>query len=126
MKRWQMANANVGEAERAIVWKSYCGRERAYLRKRRVKMSAGDFRMLNQIGQGGYGQVFLARKTDTKEICALKKMNKKVLHKMDEIRHILIERDILRVSKSPWLVKLLYAFQDLENIYLAMVLSTSC
>ena len=39
---------------------------------------------------------------------------------MDEIRHILVERDILTAAKSQWLVKLLYAFQDQENIYLAM------
>jgi cell cycle protein kinase DBF2 len=43
---------------------------------------------------------------------------------MDEIRHILVERDILAGSKGAggWLVQLLYAFQDEESIYLAMVL----
>ena len=42
---------------------------------------------------------------------------------MDEIRHILVERDILAGSKGGggWLVQLLYAFQDEEHIYLAMV-----
>lgn len=40
---------------------------------------------------------------------------------MDEIRHVLTERDILTAtSKSDWLVKLLYAFQDPSHIYLAM------
>lgn len=45
---------------------------------------------------------------------------------MDEIRHILVERDILAGSRGGggWLVQLLYAFQDEENIYLAMVPST--
>lgn len=73
------------------------------------------------MGQGGYGQVFLASKKDTKEICALKVMSKKLLFKLDEIRHILTERDILTAAKSEWLVKLLYAFQDDTSIYLAMV-----
>lgn len=43
---------------------------------------------------------------------------------MDEIRHILVERDILAGSRGGggWLVQLLYAFQDDEHIYLAMVL----
>lgn len=42
---------------------------------------------------------------------------------MDEIRHILVERDILAGSRGGggWLVQLLYAFQDEESIYLAMV-----
>ncbi|ODQ66048.1 kinase-like protein [Nadsonia fulvescens var. elongata DSM 6958] len=106
--------------EKETQWKSYCGRERAYLRKRRTKLKHGDFQVLTQVGQGGYGQVYLARKADTKEICALKVLNKKLLLKLDEIRHILTERDILTAAKSPWLVKLLYAFQDTESVYLAM------
>lgn len=106
--------------ERETQWRSYTGRERVLLRKRRVKLKYGDFKILTQVGQGGYGQVYLARKSDSKEICALKVLNKKLLLKLDEIRHILTERDILTASKSPWLVKLLYAFQDPENVYLAM------
>jgi serine/threonine protein kinase len=47
-------------------------------------------------------------------------MSKKLLFKLDEIRHILTERDILTAAKSEWLVKLLYAFQDDTQIYLAM------
>lgn len=106
--------------ERSRQLSSYLGRERVQLRKRRVKLKYGDFKILTQVGQGGYGQVYLARKSDTKEICALKVLNKKLLQKLDEVRHILTERDILTASKSPWLVKLLYAFQDTQNVYLAM------
>ena len=66
-------------------------------------------------------------------------MRKKTLFKMDEassfehslmhsnltstcfqIRHVLVERDILTATKTPWLVRLLYAFQDPEHVYLAM------
>ncbi|KAJ9069435.1 serine/threonine-protein kinase dbf2 [Entomophthora muscae] len=47
-------------------------------------------------------------------------MRKSNLYQYGEINHILTERDVLTVSKSPWLVKLLYAFQDLENVYLSM------
>ena len=99
----------------------YLGRERANLRKRRTRLRHGDFQILTQVGQGGYGQVYLAAKKDTREICALKVMSKKLLFKLDEIRHILTERDILTAAKSEWLVKLLYAFQDDKSIYLAMV-----
>ena len=48
-------------------------------------------------------------------------MSKKLLFKMDEIRHVLTERDILTNAKSDWLVRLLYAFQDDRSIFLAMV-----
>lgn len=98
----------------------YLGRERANLRKRRTRLRHADFQILTQVGQGGYGQVYLAQKKDTREVCALKVMSKKLLFKLDEVRHILTERDILTAAKSDWLVKLLYAFQDEEKIYLAM------
>ena len=102
------------------MWRKYTGRERANLRKRRVRLRQGDFQILTQVGQGGYGQVFLAQKKDTREVCALKVMSKKLLFKLDEVRHVLTERDILTTAKSDWLVRLLYSFQDDKNIYLAM------
>jgi len=102
------------------MWTKYTGRERANLRKRRVRLRQGDFQILTQVGQGGYGQVFLAQKKDTKEVCALKVMSKKLLFKLDEVRHVLTERDILTTAKSDWLVRLLYSFQDDKSIYLAM------
>jgi serine/threonine protein kinase len=100
---------------------SYFGRERALLRKRRTKLKVAQFHIVTQVGQGGYGEVFLARKRETGEICALKKLRKRTLVKMDEVRHVLVERDILTATRTPWLVKLLYAFQDAEHVYLAMV-----
>lgn len=103
------------------LWSKYTGRERAALRKRRVRLRQGDFQILTQVGQGGYGQVFLAQKKDTREVCALKVMNKKMLFKLDEVKHVLTERDILTTAKSEWLVRLLYSFQDEKSIYLAMV-----
>ncbi|KAH0590113.1 hypothetical protein H2248_000290 [Termitomyces sp. 'cryptogamus'] len=106
--------------EYAKEFKSYCGRERVLLRRRRTKLKVDQFHIIAQVGQGGYGEVFLARKQDSGEVCALKKMRKRTLHKMDEIRHVLVERDILTATKTPWLVRLLYAFQDPEHVYLAM------
>ena len=102
------------------MWTKYTGRERAALRKRRVRLRHADFQILTQVGQGGYGQVYLAQKKDTREVCALKVMNKKLLFKLDEVRHVLTERDILTTANSEWLVRLLYSFQDDKSIYLAM------
>lgn len=66
-------------------WKSYCGRERVVLRKRRAKLRLEQFHIITQVGQGGYGEVYLARKQETGEVCALKRMKKKTLQKMDEV-----------------------------------------
>ncbi|KAG5421601.1 DBF2 [Candida metapsilosis] len=113
-------NFNQDPQRQQLEWKNYIGRERALLRKRRLKPKHKDFEMITQVGQGGYGQVFLSRKKDTREICALKVLNKKLLVKLDETRHVLTERDILTNTRSEWLVKLLYAFQDPEKVFLAM------
>ncbi|KAJ2931136.1 hypothetical protein H1R20_g5909, partial [Candolleomyces eurysporus] len=111
---------NLSSTEYAKEFKSYCGRERVLLRKRRTKLKVDQFHIIAQVGQGGYGEVYLARKQDSGQVCALKKMRKRTLFKMDEIRHVLVERDILTATKTPWLVSLLYAFQDPEHVYLAM------
>lgn len=108
------------QTEEAREVASYNGRERALLRKRRTKLRLAQFHIITQVGQGGYGEVFLARKKETGEVCALKKLKKKVLVKTDEAHHVLVERDILTATRTPWLVKLLYAFQDPEYVYLAM------
>ncbi|SCU90067.1 LAME_0E06920g1_1 [Lachancea meyersii CBS 8951] len=101
-------------------WHSYVEKETGILRNRRLKPKNKDFEMITQVGQGGYGQVYLARKRDTREICALKILNKKLLVKLNETNHVLTERDILTTTRSDWLVKLLYAFQDPASLYLAM------
>ncbi|GAA5856676.1 hypothetical protein JCM8547_005925 [Rhodosporidiobolus lusitaniae] len=104
----------------ASEWQSYTGRERVLLRKRRTKLKLDQFHIVTQVGQGGYGEVYLARHKETNQVVALKKMKKRTLAKMDEIRHVLVERDILAATSSPWLVRLLYAFQDHEHVFLAM------
>lgn len=119
--QWKLQQHGRPTEEVQQQWKRFAGRERVALRKRRTRLRKGDFQLLTQVGQGGYGQVYLAEHKDTKEVCALKVMSKKLLFKLDEIRHVLTERDILTAAKSDWLVKLLYAFQDDESIYLAMV-----
>ncbi len=120
-KEQNPAPPGMSQEEYDAALSKYLGRERANLRKRRTRLRHGDFQILTQVGQGGYGQVYLAQKKDTREVCALKVMSKKLLFKLDEVRHVLTERDILTNAKSEWLVRLLYAFQDERSIYLAMV-----
>ncbi|KAL4402378.1 serine/threonine-protein kinase Dbf2 [Malassezia pachydermatis] len=115
------AGQQMSEREYQIRRAKHFEQERELLRKRRTKLRLQQFHIITQVGQGGYGEVFLARKRDSGELCALKRLQKKVLVKMDEVRHVLTERDILTATRSPWLVRLLYAFQDEAHVYLAMV-----
>lgn len=83
------AKRNLTQSEYGKEFKSYRSRERALLRKRRVKLKVDQFEIIAQVGQGGYGEVYLARKADTREVCALKKMKKRTLFKMDEVSPVL-------------------------------------
>jgi hypothetical protein len=79
------ASRNLAMADYNREFKSYCGRERVLLRRRRAKLRVEQFHIIAQVGQGGYGEVYLARKQETGEVCALKKMRKRTLFKMDEV-----------------------------------------
>ena len=39
----------------------------------------------HHVGLGGYGEVYLARKQETGKVCALEKMRKRTLFKLDEV-----------------------------------------
>ncbi|GJJ72145.1 hypothetical protein EMPS_04502 [Entomortierella parvispora] len=124
-ERLDAFNKNIGQSslsskETEEAWRAFCVQEQNTLRLRRTRTKAVQFQILKQVGQGGFGEVFLARKTDSQELCALKRMSKKHLHLQDEVQHILTERDVLTATRSEWHVKLLYSFQDPEYVYLAM------
>lgn len=80
------AGRNLAPPDLAAEWSSYAGRERVLLRKRRTKLRLGQFHIVTQVGQGGYGEVYLARHKETQQVVALKKMKKRTLAKMDEVR----------------------------------------
>jgi len=116
-----VTESQLSEEQALSEWQYYCGQERAFLRKRRTRVRFNEFDVLLQIGEGGYGQVFLCRKKDSKELCAVKRMDKTILAQKKRVDNILTERDILtNTQQSPWLVKLLYSFQDQQFVYLAM------
>ncbi|KYQ96839.1 putative protein serine/threonine kinase [Tieghemostelium lacteum] len=84
-------------------------------------VSIVDFTLIEKIGEGGFGQVFLAKKNDTKEIVALKRMSKDLIWSKNKVSHIKNERDILAQGRNHrWIVSLNYSFQDDNYLYLAM------
>lgn len=113
-------SSQLSPEEASLASHAHFSHERMCLRQRRTRTTAVQFQILTQVGQGGFGEVFLARKSDTAELCALKRMSKRHLHLQDEVQHILTERDVLTATRSEWHVRLLYAFQDPDYVYLAM------
>jgi cell cycle protein kinase DBF2 len=80
-----VASRALSSTDTAAEWSSYTGRERVLLRKRRTKLKLEQFHIITQVGQGGYGEVYLAKRKDSSEVVALKKMRKRTLLKMDEV-----------------------------------------
>ena len=60
------------------------------------------------------------RKKDDGQLLALKAMVKDQMVVKNQVGHVRAERDILSEADNPWLVKLMYSFQDDHHLYLIM------
>jgi tRNA A-37 threonylcarbamoyl transferase component Bud32 len=93
-------------------------RTESYMRK----MTAEDFEPLTCLGKGSFGTVLLVRQRATGRLYAQKQFKKASLtvHKR-LVEQTKTERAILEsVSRHPFVVKLFYAFQDHEKLYLIL------
>jgi serine/threonine-protein kinase Psk1 len=86
------------------------------------KMTTDDFEPLRCLGKGTYGTVLLVKQRSTGRLYAQKQFKKAslVVHKK-LVEQTKTERQILeQVNRHPFVVKLYYAFQDLEKLYLIL------
>ena len=84
------------------------------------KLTVNDFTTLKVIGKGSYGKVLLVEKKDDKKIYAMKILKKKAMIKRNQVNHIKAERKIMELIDHPFIVKLKYAFQNPQKLYLVM------
>ena len=84
------------------------------------KLSVHDFTTLKVIGKGSYGKVLLVQKNENKEIYAMKVLKKKAMIKRNQVNHIKSERRIMELIDHPFIVKLRYAFQTPQKLYMVM------
>ncbi|EGO52614.1 serine/threonine-protein kinase psk1 [Neurospora tetrasperma FGSC 2508] len=86
------------------------------------KMTADDFESLRCLGKGTYGTVLLVKQRTTGRLFAQKQFKKAslVVHKK-LVEQTKTELQILEsVNRHPFVVKLFYAFQDQEKLYLIL------
>jgi serine/threonine kinase 38 len=84
-------------------------------------MGLQDFEMLDMIGKGGFGRVYLCKERRTGDLVALKKIKKAIILERNKVESIRTEREVLKGTESPWLIKLICSFQDERYLYFAMV-----
>ena len=86
------------------------------------KMTAADFVPLRCLGKGSYGTVHLVKQVATGKLYAEKQFKKASLTIQQQlVDQTKTERAILEsINRHPYVVKLFYAFQDQEKLYLIL------
>ncbi|KAI9593253.1 kinase-like domain-containing protein [Syncephalis fuscata] len=87
-----------------------------------------DFNLLDTLGTGTFGRVFLARSRDNNQIqlfdnqqyFAMKVLKKVEVVRLKQVEHINSEKDILSCVRHPFIVNLFATFQDSTNLYMLM------
>jgi serine/threonine protein kinase len=84
------------------------------------KLSHTDFEIIQVLGKGSFGEVFLVKMTSTGQYYAMKVLQKEKIFGENLVKYARTERDILMRVKHPFIVKLNYAFQSNEKLYLVL------
>ncbi|MCJ1426296.1 serine/threonine protein kinase psk1 [Sticta canariensis] len=86
------------------------------------KMTASDFEPLRCLGKGTFGTVILVRHISTGKLYAQKQFRKaSLIVRKQLVDQTKTERVILEsINRHPFVVKLFYAFQDHEKLYLIL------
>ncbi|ELQ74711.1 Serine/threonine protein kinase [Trachipleistophora hominis] len=86
--------------------------------KAAIKYEISDFSLVKVLGRGAFGKVMLAKKNHT--LVAMKILKKEVIVNSNNIHYLDLERHILKLvseANHPFLMKMLYCFQDEQNVY---------
>ena len=118
----ELAMVNMTDSQRRAIRAAWLASETEHLRNLRQRVSANSFKKLKTIGHGAFGVVSLVRETESGEVFAMKQLRKADMLRKGQEGHIRAERDILSAASSSansrWIVKLVYAFQDVDHLYL--------
>jgi serine/threonine protein kinase len=131
-KRWmEMLNKAIEElSEVGKVTGKVIEQERKELAREKKQRSAtlvgntriglDHFDLLCVVGRGSFGKVMKVRKKGTNEIYAMKVLRKETVVRENMIGHTKAEKNILAEIDHPFIVKLHYAFQTDEKLYLVL------
>ena len=84
------------------------------------KIGPSNFICLALLGQGSFGEVYLVKKKDSEDFYAMKVLDKCRIAKQNIFKYVLTERNVLSVMHNPFIVKLNYAFQTSEKLFLLL------
>lgn len=80
-----------------------------------------DFKIVKPISRGAFGKVFLGyKKSNSEKVYAIKVMKKNEMINKNMASQVIIERNALALTHSPYCVQLFYSLQSVSSIYLVM------
>ncbi|CAG9536196.1 unnamed protein product [Cercopithifilaria johnstoni] len=85
-----------------------------------LRLKGSDFQLIKVIGRGAYGEVQLVRHITSRNVYAMKLLNKNEMVRRADSAFFWEERDIMAHAHSEWIVRLHYAFQDTQFLYMVM------
>ena len=116
-----LENANLSQKEKKKARQRFSQNESEITRFQRIKLSPKDFIKLKLIGCGASGEVWLVKENFSKNqngsYYAMKIVNKLNIIIKDQAEYVKSERSLLATIDNPYVVKLIYSFQDPQNLY---------
>ncbi|XP_070163080.1 serine/threonine-protein kinase greatwall isoform X1 [Polyergus mexicanus] len=80
-----------------------------------------DFKIVKPISRGAFGKVFLGyKKSNSEQVYAIKVMKKNEMINKNMASQVVIERNALALTHSPYCVQLFYSLQSVSSVYLVM------
>ncbi|KAL4429689.1 hypothetical protein ABPG74_017098 [Tetrahymena malaccensis] len=84
------------------------------------KIGPNSFIVHGLIGKGSFGEVYLVEKKDSQQLYAMKVLHKSKIMRHNLTRYALTERNVLSVTKHPFIVRLNFAFQTQDKLFLIL------
>ena len=84
------------------------------------RITPSSFICLAQLGKGSFGEVYLVQKMNTQEKFAMKVLRKERIMGQNLMKYAIAERNVLRLSNHPFIVKLNFAFQTSSKLFLIL------
>lgn len=69
-----------------------------------------DFNIIERLGKGSFGSVYLTEKKSNGSVYAMKVLEKEKIVKQNLVRYAMTERNVLCLAKHPFIVSLNFAF----------------
>ena len=90
--------------------------------KKNEEVNFKSFTILGELGSGSFGKVYKVIKNDTKQVFAIKQLNKQFLINQKQLKYAIGECKILRYLRHPFIISMSFAFQTPKNLYMVLEL----